>query len=189
MAQAIERAGLHAADIAGPGGIPAVRLNLIHDVLPDALQKRGVARRQIGAGDLQIQDRLPERFVFGVQDRQGVGFVPGPQAGLLAGDGVFAVVNPCAPKQDETCFHGLILDCESVRSPRVNALWASFSEFCRMLAEGGLTRRFTDSGLSCSRKPLPHKRFKLAPEAGLGPGLWIQYLPRNSLSLRGIQMR
>ena len=35
----------------------------------------------------------------------GIGFVPRAQAGLLAGGGVFAVINTGALKQDEPIFH------------------------------------------------------------------------------------
>jgi hypothetical protein len=39
---------------------------------------------------------------------------------LLAGGGVLAIVNTRAAKQNETCFHILVLNGEPVRSQRVS---------------------------------------------------------------------
>ncbi len=69
------------------------------------LATSGSVARQIRPGDLKIQDRLPVGFVFGMQKRQGFGFVLRKQAALLAGGGVLAVINALALKEDEFLFH------------------------------------------------------------------------------------
>ena len=48
---------------------------------------------------------MAEGFVAGVQEGEGLVFIFGFEAGLLAGRGVFAVINTGPAKQDETCFH------------------------------------------------------------------------------------
>ena len=41
--------------------------DLFHDVMPGAGAQRRIARGEIGAGDLEVQDRLPKRFVPGMK--------------------------------------------------------------------------------------------------------------------------
>jgi hypothetical protein len=53
---------------------------------------------KVGAGNLAIQDGLPERFVLGVEQDVGFRFVLGAQAELLAGGGVFVVENTGLPE-------------------------------------------------------------------------------------------
>ena len=51
-AQPVESFGLHGAEVANPTGILALGLHLIHDDLPGPRRHRGIAGRQVGAGDL-----------------------------------------------------------------------------------------------------------------------------------------
>jgi hypothetical protein len=54
---------------------------------------------------LEVQDKLAERFILGVQECKGFGFVLGAQGMLFARDSVLAVINARSPKQDESCFY------------------------------------------------------------------------------------
>ena len=68
---------------------------------------------QIDLGDLQIHRRLMRRFIFGVQQTQGIGLILRAQAGLFAAGGVFAVINAGALKQFELCFHVMSVGSEA----------------------------------------------------------------------------
>jgi len=92
----------------------------VHDLAPVSFDKTFIRRRQIRLGDLQIQLRLPDGFILGIEQGAGLGFVPGAQAQLLTGAGVFAVKNPGALKQDETLIHNCFMNREPVRPTRVN---------------------------------------------------------------------
>ena len=53
-------------------------------------RKRG---GKISAGKVQVKHRLPLRFVRGVEQALGLGFVAGAQAGLIAGGGVLSIIH------------------------------------------------------------------------------------------------
>ncbi|MGB7747876.1 MAG: hypothetical protein WBN75_11370 [Verrucomicrobiia bacterium] len=86
----------------------ATRLQLIHDGLPSAFHKCGVAGREVGAGKVQVQHRLALRLVAGVKQALGLGFIFCSQTGLLAGGGVLGVEYARAPEQVESRFHNVI---------------------------------------------------------------------------------
>jgi hypothetical protein len=71
-----------------------------------------------------------------------------------------------------------------VRQQRVNALWASFSEFCRILASCDHNCRNTDSGRSDFRFSLIQPRLRLEAGVGIGPASsdFVVFL-RNLLAL------
>jgi hypothetical protein len=46
---------------------------------------------EIGAGDLQVQNRLPECLVFGMKQSFSLGAISGLQTDLLFGHGVLGV--------------------------------------------------------------------------------------------------
>jgi hypothetical protein len=66
----------------------------------------GIAGRQVGAGDVKIEDGLPVGFVLGMQERKRLGFVLRAQAVLFAGGRVLTVKNARSAEQDESRFHG-----------------------------------------------------------------------------------
>jgi hypothetical protein len=101
----VKGSGLHGAGATRPGGVLAVRLHLFHDGSPSALADGGIACCQIGASDVEIKNGLPVGFVFGMQERERLGFVLRAEGGLLARGGVLAVVNARSFEQDESCFH------------------------------------------------------------------------------------
>jgi hypothetical protein len=61
-----------------------MRLHLLHDASPSSLGKGGIARRQVGAGNVEIERGLPVGFVLGMKEREGFGFVLGVKAVLFA---------------------------------------------------------------------------------------------------------
>ena len=68
-----------------------MNLDLIHDVLPSALRPSGVAGREIGAGDFQVERGLALGVVLGLDHLSGFGLVGGFKAGAFAGGFVHAV--------------------------------------------------------------------------------------------------
>ena len=54
---------------------------------------------------MQIEHGLAVGFVFGMQERERLGFVLGAEAGLFAGGRVLAVINARSPEQDKSLFH------------------------------------------------------------------------------------
>jgi hypothetical protein len=54
---------------------------------------------------LEIQDRLPESFVFGMQQRVGFPLIPRAQTELFAGSGILAVENFPATEESELWLH------------------------------------------------------------------------------------
>lgn len=107
-AKPVEGFGIHRPCAAALRGFLAVRLHLVHDGLPRPLCHGGVAGGQVGAGNLQVEDGLPERLIARIEQGDGFALVLGAQAGLLAGGGVFAVEDARAAEQDKTLFHKLI---------------------------------------------------------------------------------
>ena len=83
----------------------AVGLHLIHDGLPGTRAHLLIARGEVGAGNLNVEMRLPEGFVLGVEQRVGFALVARAQAGLFACGRVLARVNAGPAKQDETELH------------------------------------------------------------------------------------
>ena len=77
----------------------AACLQLLHDGLPGAFDKRGVTGRQIGAGQMQVQHRLAVRLVAGVDQLQRLVFVAGAQTFLLAGRRILGIIDSVAPEQ------------------------------------------------------------------------------------------
>jgi hypothetical protein len=88
---------------AGGAGLGLGHLN--HRHLQCALRHFRIGGRQIRPGDLQVKHRLPVGFVLGMQESEGLGFVFGVQAVLLARQGVLAVINARTLEQNESRFH------------------------------------------------------------------------------------
>ena len=61
------------------------RLHLVHDGLPGAQQERGITGRELGAGQLQIEEGTAVRLVGGFDQLAGGGLVACAQTLLLAG--------------------------------------------------------------------------------------------------------
>ena len=103
-----------------------------------------VAREIVRIHEIE-QPGLPERFVPGVEDGEGLGPVFGLQAGLFTGGLVFAIVRARTTEQDETRFHDvawIVLpsgDNALARCGRVSV------KFCRVVTSSVSDRRFTDS--------------------------------------------
>lgn len=79
--------------------------HLIHRRLPGALGDLRVGRGQIRPGDVEIKHGLPVGFVLGMQEREGLGFVLGAEAVLLASGRVLTVKNARSAEQYESRFH------------------------------------------------------------------------------------
>jgi hypothetical protein len=71
-------------------------MGFLQYILPTATDHQSINRHQIGPGDLQVDGRLLVRFVFGVKNPQGCGFVTGFQTGLFAGDPILNEKNAVA---------------------------------------------------------------------------------------------
>jgi hypothetical protein len=68
----------------------------------------GVGGASIRAGDLEIQNRLPKRLVFGMEEGESLGLVSGFQTRLLFCHGVLGAELPVAsPIQNESLFQTL----------------------------------------------------------------------------------
>jgi hypothetical protein len=91
MTDAVEGVRLHTANVTDARWLFAVGLNLIHDGLPGAMQKRRVGGGEIGAGNLQIQRGLSVRIVLGLDKLPGFVGVSGVKTGAFAGHGVHAI--------------------------------------------------------------------------------------------------
>lgn len=100
----------------------------MHYRLPSAFGNFGVGRGQVCPGDLEVEIRLPMRFVLRMEKRQGFALVFGAQAVLFACRRVLGIINYAPSKQDEPWFHTLVLNDEPVRKTRVSVFSASFSE-------------------------------------------------------------
>jgi hypothetical protein len=72
--------------------------HFVHRGLPGALGDLRVGRRQIRPRNLEIENWLAVGFVLGMQEREGLGFVSGAQADLLAGGRILAVINARSAK-------------------------------------------------------------------------------------------
>lgn len=94
------------------------KLELISYSDTSSERERG-EHRQVSASDLKVEGLLRERFIFGVQQSDGLGL--GAQTVLLARESVFRIIHGAASKQNETIFHELVLNREPVRSLRVSA--------------------------------------------------------------------
>ena len=92
---------LHGRDVAVMGVAALGGSHFIHDKLPGALGGVAVGGAEIREGDLLIQERLPERLVFRVEQGGGGRFVLGAEALLFARLRVFAIEGAVAPIQDE----------------------------------------------------------------------------------------
>jgi len=114
--------------------LPVLVLVISSLALPCPVCRFGVGGCQIRPGDLQIEQGLAEGFVLGMQERQRVRFVLGPQTGLLLGGGVFAVENFVAPEEDESRFHNWFSESRN-QSGSVAFVNASFGEFQRRISE------------------------------------------------------
>ena len=102
VADGVEGLRLHRAGTTGLRHGLAVSPHLVHDGLPPANGHGRIAGSQIGAGNLDIQECLPERFIPGVKQNGGFMLVAGSEAGLFASGRVLAVEDAGAAKQDET---------------------------------------------------------------------------------------
>lgn len=68
---------------------------------PSPARNPGVAGGQVRARDLEVEERLANGLVTGVDEALGFPRVFGTEAGLTAGGGVFAVVGGAASKQNK----------------------------------------------------------------------------------------
>jgi hypothetical protein len=59
---------------------------------------------------MKIEDGLAEGFVFGMQERQGFGFVLRSETDLLAGGGVLGIENARSPEHDKPLFHNSVAE-------------------------------------------------------------------------------
>ena len=76
--------------------------------LPCAFGGVRISGAQIRPRNLQIQNRLAERFVFRMEKRERFGFVSGFQTGLFSGDSVLGVVFAVGPPiENKPLFHTL----------------------------------------------------------------------------------
>ena len=80
--------------------------HFVHGHLPGAGGDGGIGRRQVGAGDLEVEDGLAGSLVPGVEEGVSFRLAAGAEAGLFAGGGVLGVKDPCAPEQNEPLIHG-----------------------------------------------------------------------------------
>lgn len=74
---------------------------------------------------MEIQDRLPERFVFRVEKREGFRLILGFEAVLLPGDGVLRVEDFAAPEEDKPLSHTLPFVCGNVKQSGLPSLASS----------------------------------------------------------------
>jgi hypothetical protein len=101
----VEGSVLHGPFVAFAGGPGLSSGHFVHRHLPGAGGHAGIGRGQVGAGDLEVEDRLAEGFVLRVQQGRRFRFVLGSEAQLLSGGGVLGVEDPCAPEQDKPLIH------------------------------------------------------------------------------------
>jgi hypothetical protein len=79
--------------------------HFIHDELPRPFGRFGVNGAEIRQGDGMVEVRLPVRFILGMEQGGGGGFVLGAEGMLFTGLGVLAIVGAIATIQDELRFH------------------------------------------------------------------------------------
>ena len=70
-----------------------------HDLSPGVRDELGFLGGEIGFGEHQIQQRLVDRVVFGLNDFVSLDRLLGAQTLLLSRGAVFAIVNGSTPKQ------------------------------------------------------------------------------------------
>ncbi|NOS72570.1 MAG: hypothetical protein HOP33_21945 [Verrucomicrobia bacterium] len=92
-----------------PGGPGFVFDDGVEGVLPGPGRDTRIGSRQIGLGDLEVQLRLPDGFIAGVEQHRGLGANLRAQAFLLSGFGVLEVEHTAglAAVEDEAMFHNL----------------------------------------------------------------------------------
>ena len=88
-------------DVAMARVIRLGRGHFIHHEAPGARGGGGIGGAEVSQGNLLIEDRLAMRLVLGMEQGLGGGFVPGAEALLFAGLGVFAIENPVATVEQE----------------------------------------------------------------------------------------
>ena len=92
----IESPVLHRPFVADARG-PSLGLgHFIHRHLPGALGYFRVSGGEIRSGDLQIEDGLPVRFIFGMEQGDRLRFVLRAETDLFSSGGVLGIENPGA---------------------------------------------------------------------------------------------
>jgi hypothetical protein len=76
------------------------RHKTLHDLLPRPGDQLGVAGRQVGPCNLDIDGRLALRFVPGLEEPHGLGFVAGAEALLLPSLLVFEIPDAAGAEED-----------------------------------------------------------------------------------------
>ena len=103
--------------------------NSVHDVFPRSVDAIGVARHQIGASELEVDSRLPERLVFGMANPARGFRIPRFQTVLFLQQPIFQEEDSVVPSKHQIPrFHLVSLplaeDTERGIS-RVSGYWAS----------------------------------------------------------------
>jgi hypothetical protein len=101
----VEGLVFHRPLVADAGGAGLGPGHLIHRDLPGAGGDADVGGREVGAGDLEVEDGLANGFVLRVEERLRFGRVLGSEADLFAGGRVFGVEDAVAPEEDEPLIH------------------------------------------------------------------------------------
>ena len=101
----------------------------VHDILPRPVDAIGVARHQVGAGDLEVDGRLPERLVFGMANPARGFRIPRFQAVLFLQQPVFQKEDPAVPSKHQIPFFHLeslpLVEDTERGINRVSGYWAS----------------------------------------------------------------
>jgi hypothetical protein len=74
--------------------------HLVHRQLPGVLRDLGISCGQIGAGNLEVKNRLPEGFDFCVKKGGGLRLIAGAETLLFSRYCVFGIRDIPAPEQD-----------------------------------------------------------------------------------------
>jgi len=109
--------------------------DFIHHPLPGAFRDFGIPDHQVGAGDLQIDHRLPVGFIAGLEQPPGFEPVFGAEAFLFSGFVVLKPVNG-SPSEHAVCrsHNFLVTSLTQPDFPRYRAV--SESGQCRLGAVG-----------------------------------------------------
>jgi len=105
VADEVEGLVLHGPLLADAGGAGLGPGHFVHRGLPGAGGDGGVGGCEVGAGDLEVEDRLANGFVLRVEERLRFGLVLGSEADLFAGGRVFGIEDAVAPEQGEPLIH------------------------------------------------------------------------------------
>jgi hypothetical protein len=120
---------------ADAGVVPLRQHDFVHGGLPCAFDDLGIARRKIGAGDLQVHGGLLVRLVLGMEQTNPGCPIFGAKGFLLASQTVVRPKIIATAEHSESLFHTLYLSVVSVSSKTSFALGSSECPVVRLRAD------------------------------------------------------